>query len=1573
MVVLLTLLAVLGSAFLITSRLAADQVTPGNRDARPTQGEPDTFEVNLREVERAAQMQLVLDLMGRDSAIAATELPANVTAGTPIPSGRRDLAATPSLLWRPTESQQSGALTGTPADIFDPLFPWHQDSYGTVAVAGALASGTTTPTFPYLDIDAPGGTDPHLAEAKPHREDRGNMDPTDDVVFWPWISGPLEGLPGFAIDPVFVDPFGLVTNRGVEIDDANGDVEGPGLVAFFDQPGSNPTNPGSLIEWLDFSRAGAGANRPYRRRANLTPGLYLNGTGYEYSAPSPPRGVFGAAGGEFYNDRNRQFLGLFLDGDEDGDGVVDSVPNGQQNGNEQAFFAADADGDGVADSGLVPILPKPTSSDNFFDNAIVRNVGDPERYRHRDGYFYFYAVRIVDNSALPNIDTAMSRTNDFWGSPTAPYGTDQAFAYLNSPAAGASPNFGIFPSNVGLRSLFPINGDRPGALDMPVGYDGQDEFNVLATRRAGGIAERNLPGVRRVDIDRATINGRTDITFATFGEAFGIGHAQRLYREADLFPSGNDVATNINPAPDAAFAEVAGTAVAADLAFNGGGFLRQRPQSQWSSLDRTLPGSMVVQAGNFVPQSQYIWTKFPLGSAAADLDASQTARRSLWYDQFHNVDPDARTYSVFSELITGTGTGTASIDNFPRSPRGLVTGTGGVGQAVSAFTDTAGVGPYDIGATLPDGMPAYRDDATTLPMFTALGAVVGANPVAGDLAAVPPVKASLNTDYFAVLWRAFWNVMVDEATGEAPGADVDAPGADLVNQTAFVNPFLPARPVTPVGWSREITRTLRAAIAAVNVMDIRDVERVAVAAADPSELGDADVTFARINLDEATITPAPPVDTDLRAHVFGTEAQPFVTEAVVVVDPGVKAATPPALPPLYVGVELYNPYPFAINTEGWKLVAVDTSGVALAFFELADLPVTIGANSVVVLEGDNGGGNPGITVSGGVGGTAITVADVVDGTTLRQIMLMRPVLSEGNPAQAAIAASLNVELGDENSEAWQYMVPLDSVDFSEVDTTIDPETVYHYGRSTTLAQRTWDYVYHGDLPGGLTDAPPAPVAPPTPSTPPASVIVQMDLLDPIASGVDPTIDSINLGDIAGYDTIVDDKFPIPLGPVISGPGARASLDPTARSFYPYGGFARDGDVINVPYVGGYHIIDLDPAISTGATTGIVGSMPVTIDAVKANENELDDDAHIGRFIGSDAAGADVVDKVWARKTIDYFAALVAPGSDQFPMVDLRYRFNDPTLTVDPAATLPAGIPAAIYEFESNLLTPPPLPTPEFESIGADPYSTDAFGEAFAGLPGRINLSTASIGAIELIPNVVVGTGQAPAASQAGVAAGLFDPLAGSDGVAEYLTGTAGTREPFVGTTAEASSDAFDLVTFAGTTTTIDQALAGDLSGRLDAGSTDPEDFNDYGLEYYDYDGSIGALAPVGADYADLIRRSNLTTRQSDSYTVYIVLQAWADVDAAGGKEPRLVRQERSAFILDRSRLRPFTTDAGGAVLEWSDPVGSPGNTAAELLQGGLTDTNAGGDLVLSNDAAALRAFQDVLLRDVKIERVPVAD
>src|SRR5207253_1598960 len=94
----------------------------------------------------------------------------------------------------------------------------------------------------------------------------------------------------------------------------------------------------------------------------------------------------------------------------------------------------------------------------------------------------------------------------------------------------------------------------------------------------------------------------------------------------------------------------------------------------------------------------------------------------------------------------------------------------------------------------------------------------------------------------------------------------------------------------------------------------------------------------------------------------------------------------------------------------------------------------------------------------------------------------------------------------------------------------------------------------------------------------------------------------------------DFVWPAPFKPMLSG------------NTFPYGGFARVGDVMQVPFIGAYRVIDPSGPGTTilkdkgGNTVGytsdtLVELNPVTMDVLYVNDKDTTNDAqeHLGRF------------------------------------------------------------------------------------------------------------------------------------------------------------------------------------------------------------------------------------------------------------------------------------------------------------------------------------------------------------------------
>ena len=1466
-VVLLTLLAVIGSAYLISSRLSAGQVGP---EARA--GEADTFGTLASSrvddytliTGDAAMTALFLDLFESERILTT----ANNPAGTPpvFASAARDwpvntlTGAAPAsgainLLWHPAPGVADPAFATDPAvagaaPVYAAPFtyatslPENDDWLPTTAGLSLAGNAAREMRFPFLNIDALGGTDPWLASSVPDVNTGAAaslLDVSDDVVVWPWISAPLIGLPNLEIDNVFFNP----------------DTSGASPFGIF----------------VNFDAEGDAA------RANWSP----TQISMAYSAPGPEQ----TAGGnpEFYNDRNRSYPALYRDLNGDG----------QPSADEPVFMAADVDGDGVADAGLVPIVQQ-SNIDPTAANALQRYY-DPTT----DAY-YFVAVRVVDNNALVNVNTALSHTGD---APHPAGGVN--LSTVDYESLFSLPNYGIWTSNIGLLETFPI-----AAAGTGFGDERLQQFQRIMPSKFGNPTATVYPINAR---ETGTITEMP--TSQTFGETMSLSFIERLQNANPLTTDGPIGAVGGPTIPPAPFLDDATTA---SLHFKGGGW---KQQGESSRLDNLGYDAFVLAAGNFMPNDLFKFDNFTITDPTRNLAAEQEAT-GLWAAMFKTMDPDRRFYGF-----------SLSGSNYPISPRAELTNVGGVNDTIQphVLSTAAALNVDDGTLRVPTGMPDYS--------------------------VIAPVKANLNSARFHELFRAYWNVMTAESNQAAPaGLDVSvAPffKAPRLSETATnitVDPIfdpstldLPAAAtVLPTALTddgrAEQMLLLRAALAAVQTMDIRDQERRVVGGSLIPGLptvgdvnpGDADITVAEVELRRAGTDPQPNA---VRARVYGSEAQPFIAEVIVDYD------NAGALE--YIGIELVNPYPFPIVMKGWGIADIDTTGVALpgvlsplddngaaindgdATAETAFIPAadpTAGTLGRYVLEL----GVDSVPGGGASMPDATTVVQSVPGFTmpasLSSLTLMRPAVNGGGAAGYTFAGS---------AAFLHELIPLDMVDFT--GSLAGPDLRFYYSRNDT-DPRSWQVAMHGEYiaGGGVPVTPPVTTIDPAEGVPASAASVDVVLLTPPGAAIPPSYLG-TLGRANTEQTVVTPAgttFPegFPLGPVLSGPVFADNS--VTNPVWPYGGFARDGDALGIPMVGGY-VIYRDAANDGLDQPDIATMVPVTVDLEFAMNGVLNSTGasltvtstatNPGRLVYLPGAVADSYQ--FLDDLLEYVVALPSSGLDYFPNADQRYidasgGIGDPTLdATDNVFATPGLLAAGDVSVQPQVYLQAPMTTSLFEQAPgainsdgdldpADPTGAtelvNELDEAYHARIGRMNPFTNSQGMMKLLPITVDG------------ATGLLAGTNGANAVAARnlqmrTVGTLNTREPFetLATTPITSSLDWTLrmsETLSGTMqiAAAQQPASGDLTGRYPATAT-PNPTPPTDATYYDYVPSAG-VTTIGYEQRTVVptRLSNLTTGRSDSYTVYVMVQAWRNVDPAGGLQMRLIRQQRTAFVVDRSQV-----------------------------------------------------------------------
>ncbi|MDB5327395.1 MAG: hypothetical protein JWM57_2964 [Phycisphaerales bacterium] len=656
----------------------------------------------------------------------------------------------------------------------------------------------------------------------------------------------------------------------------------------------------------------------------------------------------------------------------------------------------------------------------------------------------------------------------------------------------------------------------------------------------------------------------------------------------------------------------------------------------------------------------------------------------------------------------------------------------------------------------------------------------------------------------------------------------------------------------------------------------------------------------------------------------------------------------------------------------------------------------------------------------------------------REMVLMRPLnatppdRAAGTPLvytyeNAAVSAAVTA---DPTSQRIDRFAPLDSYDFTGLNypaATSGPLRVlaqlWHYARPTGAAT-PWQFVYPGRydgnqsiVAGGLDPRPrqqgtqegydAAAPASTTPGITPGGASTFTAFTLP----TQPTF----LTDPASV-FYPDSDFRIQLN-VTGWPSDQALRQylPNNVNRFPYGGFRRTADIMQVPFIGSYTIqteenAATDPTTIPRVNAKFVEVNPVTMDAALAEDTDTDDNPLVGEANGSlsreqigrfaplraslsngnavaETLNADPIPKhsifynntfidtanaatgyangdprryqddlsdedfrtygtvatnvppqstnqtytnryQWASTLFDHFT-MNGPSDDSFaayptqpkwqPSVDYSVgdtvQFGSNTficIAPPPAVPVPAVDPPPTATLAPNadtvtwqLLVRTPVKngtaaTPgDHRNLGNltgptrsfDYLNTDDNGEALEPVQGVVNINTAPVKVLAMIPWVKPGDNYT--FTYAGGAYPNLTVTAGTDNVPDneemakaiaiYRDGAlngsftvAPANEPF-----KTPFDIYKVPAIRQMQNTIlaagDPATAdGDYSGTPDAVRNDFEE-----------------------QYLLLNRVSNLITTRSDTFTAYVLVQGWRNI---GTNKPELVTQRRAAVMLDRSRV-----------------------------------------------------------------------
>lgn len=557
-----------------------------------------------------------------------------------------------------------------------------------------------------------------------------------------------------------------------------------------------------------------------------------------------------------------------------------------------------------------------------------------------------------------------------------------------------------------------------------------------------------------------------------------------------------------------------------------------------------------------------------------------------------------------------------------------------------------------------------------------------------------------------------------------------------------------------------------------------------------------------------------------------------------------------------------------------------------------------------------------------------------DGLTINKRTAGAPAMIQRSPVFGSEGVTLPINLAE--------MIPVDSHDFtgySLAPIVAPPEgatfTAWHYARRNGIGggpgEAAWRCVYPGrwdpmhpwdgaaaatkthrqqGVEQVVTLAPGA-VGGPVPLPPtfkPAPTLGAPDLL----SSYEPT--SIP----AGYNPFA----PIQLNNNFGGPNkVTASVN-----HFPFGGFARNGDILQVPYIGAYRIRFCDPGtldrhpMASRTDKSYAGQFvelnAVTMDCALADDYDGDFGApgpsdmveQVGRFcpLSAMAPFPPAADHYrWTSDLFDYLT-VQSPADDYGPNVGPNdYRSDYGTTAADappPNSTSPYGAKVAPspnspsgYAYTSLAAPAPALNAPSTST----PAAPNRGNEDLVPVEGLVNINTASWRVLAALPMIVnPSTGAIDEAENTALAkaivnyrdgnladasspppAGPFQSLFDLNKVREFATGNSlrnNSRYHLIqlgGNAAaqEAAWTAFD-----------PNRNQGDLSGTTaTTGDGISRDFE--------------------ARFLMMNRISNLVTTRSDSYTVYLLVQGWRGV---GTRNPELVVQRRRAFIADRSGVTP---------------------------------------------------------------------
>lgn len=1186
----------------------------------------------------------------------------------------------------------------------------------------------------------------------------------------------------------------------------------------------------------------------------------------------------------------------------------------------QVPLAADADADGIADAGLFE-LP----------------VGQV------NGVRYYAAVRVIDNSAAVNASVA-------WQLMTT-----------GDPEYGRMPT-DISPVNIDLRRLVlgPLGNNGP---ETPAKFDEFNNYRMgYAIGTGGSLTMQPRTGVPAEPFEYAT---RFDQIWGQLGSrldnpgkhsdgtnvnndrrlrAFGLGEtamnaarftlADKLGPQSALdrlFPNGMRMATVARDAfePNQAFAN-------ATSMFTGPGWYETI--FDYENLYATpaqIPLRPLLVGHNAVSNAAPGFIGDPRLPLDEDLRQFKYQYRGDWPEALVGSAVAPGIYHVgdwvrYIDYLTGQPRAYVCVRNHPWAP---------IGDATSQ--PPLLVKPNPLPPFIPT-TPGVRNVAfwAEVPWYSA------------------PVKTNLNTASFGELYAAFTAVMGDAPLARPATGYTDEVGrgggtpnhADYFTFGNVLRPVAgttpPPDPINPVRLNPYFVRQLRAALAAVNTIDLRDQ--------------DEDVTSRTVDL------MYPNGVVGYRAQVFGSERQPYISEAIVHI--------PKTLTPRYVGVELFNPHPYPISLNAFGLYrrardVGDANGTSM--IQVVSLAgKTIPANGYVYVENERDNRpqdlKDEITADPPLGTERLDKDEVsmeapelerlLEGGPSRELFLLRTRRNDGRQTDnSAIGANrFNEVTGGPDMQVFNepggpvvatvlpngpdHWVPVDQLEYAGIlestgpTSTVDPTPIpvdvrYHYRRATTPGSQ-WHTVYAGPYnpkppgverrqKGWIKQLPPTP----TPTGPPpgpsfnlpaycrrtttsdkqavTTDVTTYDFFGPFADGVSTFRTRSLQVNASGSAGPYKPRMPGP-----NGDGALLAAMPIPRS--PAGGFLRAGDVMQVTFCGSYRLFSIAPPANGAIPPTLPEVNTITMDAAFADDGDSADNWQAGSTLPLEQLGrfcpiedgttyrdlarppAAVVNRrvAWANDLFDYFTVL-SPQDDYLPNVDADgYAVGMTVHSRDP--TVRGSAPKWPVQ-----TTAPPVGAAWADNTGLPPPGV-ANGVTVTN-PVFANRGREDGAAIHGLINV--NTANWMVLSTLPFTNNRDQNLLIAREIVKYRDADPrpSMTPPEIG---RPFRNLFDLMNVPGLSRGTDSSAA----PWFDPNTADPDNARgDVTPLQGDVPGSDGSAGDFEARFLIINRISNMVTFRSDSFTVYVIVQGWRN---AGTTAPELVTQRRAAYILDRSAVLP---------------------------------------------------------------------